>query len=103
MSGLVLHVAGQPPFDDDVQRRRVQVVELVAALPTSGDQSRAFEHIEVLGDGLARGAQSMLGGQGGAQLEQGLSVSLRQLVNERAPGRVGEGLKHVAHSNSIGK
>jgi hypothetical protein len=53
---------GQPPFDDDVQRRRVQVMELVAALSTCGDQFRALEDVEVLRDGLPRRAQAVLGG-----------------------------------------
>jgi hypothetical protein len=79
------------------------VVVLVAALPTSGDQTRALEDVEVLGDGLPGGAQAVLGGQPGAELEQRLTVPVQQLVEERTPSRVREGLEHIAHCHRIGK
>jgi hypothetical protein len=79
------------------------VVELVAALSTGGDQSSALEDVEMLGDGLPRGAEAVLGRQPGAQLEQRLAVPVQQFVEQCAPGRVREGLEHVAHHAMIGK
>jgi T4-like virus tail tube protein gp19 len=45
----------------------------------------------------------MLLHQPDAELEQRLSVPLLQFVEDCPPGRVGEGLEHVAHAAMIGK
>jgi hypothetical protein len=63
------------------------VVELVAALPTGVDQPRALEDVEVLGDGLPRGAQAVLGDQPGAQLKQRLAVPVEQLAHQDRIGK----------------
>ena len=57
----------------------------------------------MLGDGLPRRAEPVPGDQPGAQLEQRLAVPFLELVEDRAPGRVREGLEHVAHGLNIGK
>jgi hypothetical protein len=57
----------------------------------------------VLCDGLPGGAEPVPAEQPGAQLELGLAVPLLELVEDGAPGRVREGLEHVAHTDTIGK
>ncbi len=78
-------------------------MELVSALPSGLNQAGGFENIEVLGDGLPRQLQPMLHGQAGAQLKESLTVSLVQLVEDRASRRSGERLKHVDHVRTICK
>jgi hypothetical protein len=70
-------------------------MELVSTLATGGDETRSLQDIEVLGDGLTTGVDSVLGHQTCAQLEQGLIVSLLQLIQDQPPGGVGEGSIHV--------
>jgi hypothetical protein len=79
------------------------VQERVAPFPSPGDQARVLEDVEVLGDGLAARAHPVPADQPGAQLEQRLAVPVLQLVEDGAPGRVGEGLEQVAHTHTIGK
>jgi hypothetical protein len=57
----------------------------------------------VLGDGLAGRTEAVLGRQAAAQLEQRLAVPVPELVEDHAPGRVGEGAEHVTHESTIGK
>ena len=45
----------------------------------------------------------MLHDQAGADLEEGLTVAIGQLVQDRAPGRIRERLEDVAHAPMIGK
>src|SRR3954471_1033360 len=61
---------GFDPVHGGVQGRSFQVAGTELRLPSSGDQSRAFEHLQVLGD------------PGQAQGER-----LGQLVHRRVPGR----------------
>jgi hypothetical protein len=75
----------------------------VAALAAPDDEAGVLEDVEVLGDGLTARAHAVPGDQPGAQLEQRLAVPVLQLVEDGAPGRVGEGLEHVAHGPTIGK
>jgi hypothetical protein len=39
----------------------------------------------------------VLCGKTRADLEEGLAIAFGQLVEDRAPGRIGEGLEDVAH------
>jgi hypothetical protein len=64
-------------------------MELVSTLATGGDETRSLQDIEVLGDGLTTGVDSVLGHQTCAQLEQGLIISLLQLIQDQPPGGVG--------------
>jgi hypothetical protein len=41
--------------------------------------------------------------QPATDLEERLAIALGQLVENRAPGGIGQGLEHVAHGPSIGK
>lgn len=50
------------------------MVELVATVPSSGDETCLFEYIEVLGDRLTRRVDAMLAGQPLTDFEQRLSV-----------------------------
>jgi hypothetical protein len=93
-----------PPLGDGPERRGVEVVELVAALPAGPHQGGLLEDGEVLGDGLARGAEPVPAGQPAAELEQRLATPFLQFVEDGPPGRVRQGLEHVAaHPLSIGK
>ena len=67
-----------------LERRALQVVELVAALLAGADEAGLLEHREVLRDRLPRRAEPVLGGQPRAELEQRLPVPLPQLVQDRA-------------------
>ena len=88
----------EPPIDEVLQGGGVEVVERVAALVASADQARRHEQLDVLGDGLARHAELVLGRQARTQLEQGLPVALSELVEDGAAGRVGQRFEDVAHA-----
>jgi len=57
----------------------------------------------VLRDRLAGGAHPMLHGESRAELEERLAVTIGKLVEDRSPGRIGQGLEHVTHDDTIGK
>src|SRR3954465_9267191 len=52
---------------------------------------------------LPRHAQLVLHRQAAAELEECLSVPVRQLVKNRPPRRVCQGLEDVGHRHTIGK
>src|SRR5215210_6042976 len=78
-------------------------MELVPTPPTGDDEPGLFEHVEVLRYRLAARGQSVAACQADADLKQGLSAPLLQLVEDRAPGRIGQGPEDVAHTGMIGK
>lgn len=45
----------------------------------------------------------MLGGETRADLEEGLVVAVGQLIEDRAPGGVGQSLEEITHARMIGK
>jgi hypothetical protein len=73
-------------------------VELVAALAPGRDEAGPFEDVQVLGDGLTGGAETVLHREAGAQLEQRLPVAIGQLVEDGAPRRVGERSVDIRHA-----
>jgi hypothetical protein len=80
------------------------VVVLVATSSFGGDESGVFEDGEVLGDGLAGGAESVLHGQAGADLEQRLAVPVDELVEDGSTCRVAQRLVQLGcHAHIIGK
>jgi hypothetical protein len=95
--GSPVAVGLEPSVGDMLQRPSVEVVELVAALPAGDDQAGGLQHVEVLGDRLAGGGEPMLHGQPRADLEQGLVVTVGQLVEDLPAGGVGQGVVHVTH------
>ncbi|MFN8050490.1 MAG: hypothetical protein U0Q22_03550 [Acidimicrobiales bacterium] len=78
-------------------------MELVATVASGRHEAGLLEHVEVLGDGLPRGGELVLGREAGAELEERLAVAVDELVQYGAPSRVGEGLEHVSHALTIGK
>jgi hypothetical protein len=80
------------------------VVVLVATSSFGGDESGVFEDGEVLGDGLAGGAESVLHGEAGTDLEQRLAVPVDELVEDGSTCRVVERLIQLGcHGQIIGK
>lgn len=53
-----------------------------------GDEPGVLEDGEVLGDGLARGAEAVFHGQSGAELEQRLTVPVDELVKDGSTSRI---------------
>jgi len=89
---------------DLTHRRRVEIVEVVAALASRDDEAGLFEDVEVLGDRLSGRTQPVLCRKANTELEEGLAGPFLELVQDRASGWVGEGLEHVTrHGVSIGK
>ena len=86
-----------PPLGDLAERRRVEVVELVAALPPRSDEPCLLEDIEVLGDRLTGRVEAVVADQPDAELEQRLAIALSQLIEDRPAGRVGECLVEIAY------
>ena len=78
----------------------VEEVELVAALAAGVEEAGGFEDVEVLGDGLAGGGQTVFHDEAGAELEEGLAVAVEELVEDGAPGGVGERVEDVGHGLS---
>src|SRR5690606_39842481 len=92
-----------PAGRDLGQRRGGDVVELVAPRATGADEPRGLEDLEVLGDRLPGRGELVTRGEAGADLEERLAVAVHELVEDRATGRVREGLEHVRHASTIGK
>ena len=66
------------------------------------DQDKALSfYTEVLGDRLAGGAQPVPGRQPRADLEQGLVVSLGELIEDGPAGRVGQGPVQVGQRGTL--
>src|SRR5215207_3306459 len=85
----------RPSVDDGSQWGRVDVVELEPTLPAGAYETGGLEHVEVLRDRLPRRAQAVPHDQPRADLEQGLSVALDELVQDRSPRGIGKCLEHV--------
>src|SRR5215470_14252007 len=94
----VLRILLEPPLDDRLERRGVDVVELVPALAADLDQTRGLQNVEVLRDRLPRRAKPVLGRQARADLKESLPVPVGQLVQDRAARRIGQGLEDVTHT-----
>ena len=87
-----------PALFDLVDRRGVEVVQLLATAANGGDEVRGLQHREVLADRLPRHVEA------GAQLHEVLPAARVQAVEHAAPTRIGQRLEdcvHVAGSSSI--
>src|SRR5918998_165910 len=84
-----------PAPELSIERRRVQVVELVAALAPDADEAGLLQDVEVLRDRLPRRSDAVLRQQPAAELEQRLAVALFQLVEDRPPRRIRKRLEHI--------
>jgi hypothetical protein len=74
------------------------MVELVPAVSLCRDEACSFQHVKVLRDRLSRRTQPMPHRQSRADLEQGLTVPLGQLVENRPSRSVGQSFEHVTQS-----
>jgi hypothetical protein len=86
-SGVVVLI--DPSFRDFVDRYRVEVMKPFATPPNGGDEIGGFENREVLADCLTGHVQS------NAELEQTLTVTSIQAVEQVTSTRVGQGLEDV--------
>src|ERR1700692_965957 len=57
-----------PPLADLMDRHRIEIVQLLAAMPERGDEVGGLENRKVLGHGLPRHGEAV------AEIVQGLSV-----------------------------
>src|SRR5690349_4378128 len=85
---VVGSVGDRPAIGDGAQGRGVDGVVLVPTLASGDDQPGRLEHVEVLRDRLAGRRQVVLRRQPGAELEEGLVVTLDQLVEDRPSGGI---------------
>jgi len=86
-----------PPFRDGLQRRDVDEMKFAPPLAAGRDEPRRFEHVEVLGDRLARQGDPAVQHQPAGELEERLPGALAELVEDRAPRGRDQRVEHVAH------
>jgi hypothetical protein len=86
-----------------LERLGVEVVEFVAPFSPRFDEAGGFENVEVLRDRLPRGTEPVLKGEARADLEECLTVSLGQLVEDLSPRVLGERLEEITAHTVIGK
>ena len=79
------------------------MVELVSPLLTGRDQPGLLQHRQMLRDGLPSQAQLMSARQANTDLEQGLTITLGQLIEDDPPSGVGKSRAAIAHTKTIGK
>ena len=91
-----------PSVDELPQRRRIDGVELVTPVPAGDHQAGSLEHVEVLGDRLARHVDTVRR-EADTELEQRLVVAAGELVEDRPASRRGERVEHITHAPTIGK
>ena len=73
-------------------------MELRAARASRPDKAGRLEHVEVLGDGLPAASEPMARKKPMADLEERLAVAIGELVEDRPPCPVGQGLEQkVVH------
>lgn len=77
------------------------MVELVSPFSSAGHETHRFQDFEVLGDGLPGQPQVAPHCQPGADLEEGLTVSVDQFIENRPPGRRCERLKKITHKENV--
>src|SRR6266404_2507022 len=80
-----------PPFADLMDRHRVEIVQLLAAVFEGGDQIGFFENPEVFCDGLPGHREAV------AEFIQGLSAAGVKPVQQRPPGSIGERFEDLIH------
>ncbi len=92
--GPRLRVLAHPPVVDEPDRDGVQVVELLATLLPGHDQARLLEQLQVLHHAEARHREAV------GQRARRLPVLTEQLVEQGAPGRIGQSAEHVVHGRN---
>ena len=75
--------------------------KFVATLTSRRNQPCLFENIEVLRNCLATRGHLMLGRQARADFKKRLSIPIGQLVEDRSPCRVCQGLEDIAQPGVI--
>lgn len=74
------------------------MVKLRASDSFRAHQTGLFEHGEMLRDGLARHPEPVPRRKPAADLEKALPVTRGQLVQDHSPGRIGDRVKDVTHT-----
>src|SRR6266481_1731314 len=80
-----------PPLADLMDRHRVEVVQLLAAMLECGDEVGGLEDRKMFGDGLPRHGEAV------AEFVQGLSVFGVKPVQQRPPRRIGQRFEDLIH------
>src|ERR1700674_6087446 len=80
-----------PPLADLMDRHRVEIVQLLAAMPERGDEVGRLENRKVLGHGLPRHGEAV------AEIVQGLSVFGVKPVQQRPPRSIGQRFEDLIH------
>src|SRR5215213_5606452 len=80
-----------PAFADLVDRNRIEIVQLLAAMPERGDEVGRFKNPKVLCDRLPRHGEAV------AELVQRLSVVGVKPVQQRASRRIGKRFEDLIH------
>jgi|SRR5207302_10656208 len=83
------------------KRLGIQIVKLVTTLTSCRNQLCNFENIEVLRDCLATRGHLMFGRQARTDFKECLSIPCGQLIEDRSPGRVCQGLEDIAQPGPI--
>ena len=86
---MALPVLVDPPVVDQPDRHRVQEVQLLPARPAHDDETRVFEHAQVLHDAEARHLQL------GLELGERAAVTRKEQVEQEATRPIGERLEHA--------
>src|SRR4030095_8971046 len=80
-----------PAFADLMDRNRIEIVQLLAAMPERGDEVGRFENPKVLCHRLPRHGEAV------AEFIQRLSVFGVKPVEQRAPRRIGKRFEDLIH------
>src|SRR5258707_10754218 len=80
-----------PPLADLMDRHRVEIVQLLAAMPERGDEAGGLENRKVFSDGLPRHGEAV------AEIVQGLSVPGVKPVQQRPPRSIGQRFEDLIH------
>ena len=94
----VLGEPADPPIVDEPDRDRVEVVVLRPTSPFRREESGVLEDAEVVHHSLARHR-----GEVGAQLAEGLAVTLEEGIEQQPSARIIDGGEHLVHAGMIGK
>ncbi len=73
-------------------------MELGASALLCVNQPGGLENAQMLRDGLAGQAQAPLRGESSADLEQRLTVTVGEFVEDRTPRRIVESMEYVCHT-----
>ncbi|VTR01993.1 Uncharacterised protein [Clostridioides difficile] len=89
---------GGPPVGDLVERCGVEVVEFGASTFLGVDESGRLQHTQMLRDRLPAQVQPTPRCETSADLEQRLTVTLDEFVEDCPPRRVIERMEHIGHT-----